>query len=931
MFVRFARAAAAAALCLALAPGFAQKKVLDHDVYDIWWTLGAPAISHDGNWVTYTLNSRATSTFLVLVNATSGEEVLRVENFRSQAYSHDGRYLMYIDVPTDEERRNGGVIQFVARHLADGTEIRIDGGDQYTMAGEGTRFVLVRASADDTEGGENNEPPAETDSDSVQDGDLPERKRGHSTGRAHLLLDLETGVQHNLGSVRTAAWMEDESAMFVEIAAEGNTPDILKRIDLPSRAETVLFEGRARFTNLRVHQDGSLVFHSDKDAYGPEDAAWGIYVVDAASNQIQTVLDPSYEAFDNETYSFVTNASTFSENGRRIFFQIELRPLPEPEEEINVRVDVWHYLDPQVQSVQLNRVQNNQGNPRFLHFFDRQTGEITRVETQRWPNVTIADQRNGRFGLAQTNEPYAVENTWGVYPTDYALLNVETGEYQVVGERWFGNMFLSRGGRFLMLWDENEQTLIAHEIATGNRMDLTAKVPTQLFQDIDRPAQPGLHGVVGYLPDDEAVILMDRTDLWVVPLVEGGRVYSLTGEMGARRDITYRLLRLNADEEAVVDFDTRTYFTVFDNRNKRSGLAVLEPGQRFPEIVVLSDHFYSGWNKARDSERMIYRRERFEEFPNVWVVDNTQLDNPRQVSDANPQQAEYNWGTAELIRFTSTDGVPLDAVLIKPEDFDPGKKYPLISYFYEQNSQNLHRYRAPAPSASIINQAMFASNGYVIVIPDIHYKEGYPGQSAMHSIVPAVQEVLRRGYIDPDRMGIQGQSWGGYKVAYMITQTNMFAAAGSGAPVSNMISAYSGIRYGSGLLRQMQYEVGQSRIGGSLWEWPMRYYENSPVFFADRVQTPLLMMHNDGDGAVPWTEGVQFYGALRRFGKPVWMLNYNGEEHNLTQWRNRLDYSIRLHQFFDHYLKGEPMPEWMKYGIPARNKGRTLGLDLVED
>jgi dipeptidyl aminopeptidase/acylaminoacyl peptidase len=219
----------------------------------------------------------------------------------------------------------------------------------------------------------------------------------------------------------------------------------------------------------------------------------------------------------------------------------------------------------------------------------------------------------------------------------------------------------------------------------------------------------------------------------------------------------------------------------------------------------------------------------------------------------------------------------------------------------------------------------------VVFVPDITYRDGFPGQSAYDAVVSGTQAMVERyPFIDRHRMGLQGQSWGGYQIAYLVTQTNMFRAAMAGAPVSNMVSAYGGIRWGSGMSRQFQYEQTQSRIGGTLWEKPFRYIENSPVFFADKIETPLLMMHNDDDGAVPWYQGIELYTAMRRLEKPVWMLVYNGEAHNLREWPNRVDLSIRMYQFFDHYLKDEPAPVWLKEGRPYIDKEKTDAYELME-
>jgi dipeptidyl aminopeptidase/acylaminoacyl peptidase len=299
-----------------------------------------------------------------------------------------------------------------------------------------------------------------------------------------------------------------------------------------------------------------------------------------------------------------------------------------------------------------------------------------------------------------------------------------------------------------------------------------------------------------------------------------------------------------------------------------------------------------------------------------------------RISDANPQQENFIWPKVQMVEWTSFSGEKLKGLLYVPENLDPGKKYPMMVYFYERNAENIYRHQHPAPSRSTINKPLYTSNGYVVFVPDITYKEGYPGQSAYNAIVSGTQHVINTfPFIDEKRMALQGQSWGGYQIAYLITQTDLYAAAMAGAPVSNMTSAYGGIRWQTGLSRMFQYEQTQSRIGGTLWDKPLHYIENSPVFYAPKVNTPLLMMHNDNDGAVPWYQGIEYFVALRRLNKPVWMLSYNDEPHNLnaSSWANRVDLSKRMFQFFNHYLKGEAMPEWMEKGVPAIEKGENLG------
>jgi dipeptidyl aminopeptidase/acylaminoacyl peptidase len=305
---------------------------------------------------------------------------------------------------------------------------------------------------------------------------------------------------------------------------------------------------------------------------------------------------------------------------------------------------------------------------------------------------------------------------------------------------------------------------------------------------------------------------------------------------------------------------------------------------------------------------------RFDEYPDLHVTDST-FRSLSKVTNGAAQLQPFTWGTGELVSFRNSDGVALKAALYKPQNFDPKKKYPMLVYIYEGLSQNVHNFVNPAPSHNI-NLAYYVSNGYLILTPDIVYTQGQPGQSALKCVLPAIDKVVDLGIVDEARIGIQGHSWGGYQIAYMVTQTNRFRAVEAGAPVGNMTSAYSGIRWGSGMPRQFQYEQTQSRIGLPLYDAPHKYMENSPIFHINRVKTPMLLLHNDNDDAVPWYQGIELYLALRRTGKEAYLFSYNGEFHGLRRRHNQKDYARRMQQFFDYFLKDAAKPEWMEKGVP---------------
>jgi len=393
----------------------------------------------------------------------------------------------------------------------------------------------------------------------------------------------------------------------------------------------------------------------------------------------------------------------------------------------------------------------------------------------------------------------------------------------------------------------------------------------------------------------------------------------VTDSAGTRAGTVLRVVDLDP-EDRYIDPTQPILLSAFNEITKQSGFMRDRLGvTAAPESLLMEDASWRLLGKARRSAELLLTRSTYHDFPNLRV--GTSVAQTAVISDVNPQQKAVSWGTNELVQWQSMDGRTLQGILFKPEGFDPAQKYPMVTYFYESLSDGLHSYVAPG-GRNTINPTVYTSLGYLVFFPDIAYQDGYPGQSALKSIVPGIQSLIARGFVDPKRIGTAGQSWGGYQTAYMISQTNLFAAAFAGAPVANMTSAYGGIRWESGLARAFQYEKSQSRIGGSMWQYPMRFIENSPLFYTDRIQTPVLIMSNDADGAVPWYQGIEWFVALKRFGKEAYLLNYNNDGHNPRKRANQKDVDRRMQEFFGHHLKGEPTPDWMRHGIPFLHKGR---------
>jgi dienelactone hydrolase len=557
------------------------------------------------------------------------------------------------------------------------------------------------------------------------------------------------------------------------------------------------------------------------------------------------------------------------------------------------------------------------------------------------PGVSIGVGGDADIGIGTSSDRYGIENTWespGLQ--DVYFVNLETGERELFMERVQGvNLSLSPNGKYFTWFDRVKQTWFVKDRETEKVLDLKDAIPTALHDEThDSPSLAGAYGSPGWTDDDAAFLVYDSHDIWAVDPKGFWPARTITEGVGRRDDIQFRMSGgrggrggRGGGPRRTIDPTEPVLLSARHEATKDQGYyRDRVQGDSRPEKLIMAPKSFSTPNKADDADVQLFTRSSFDEFADLWVSD-TNFRSMRKMTDANPQQKEFTWGTAELVKWTSSNGDPLQGILYKPEGFDAAKKYPMMVYFYETNANSLHRYVTPSAGGSSINYAFYVSRGYLLFVPDIIYRIGYPGQSAMHCVMPGIGSLIDKGFVDEKRIGVQGHSWGGYQIAYMVTQTDIFAAAEAGAPVSNMFSAYGGIRWASGVNRAFQYERTQSRIGGSIWDYPLRFLENSPIFYADKVDTPLLMLHNDEDGAVPWYQGIEYYIALRRNGRPVWMLNYNGEAHGLRQAKNQRDWTIRMQQFFDHYLKDEPAPVWLAEGVPATMKGRTLGLEPAEN
>ena len=800
-------------------------------------------------------------------------------------------------------------------------------------------------------------------------------KKEKKAGTPLTLVNLSTGVQRTFPDVSSFAFskygenlvfatsvkMDEDSKKPSKEKPEEKSKDKAAKaetsgdgvfvIALKTLAKTQIAEGLGNYKRFAFNEDGKqLAFITDKDDYESKTPSWSLYHWKVKTKQAKKIAAEGEEGIAENWWVAPDSSQLFSEDGKRLYF--ETAPIPEQvmkqrkndkeeEDDDVVKLDIWHWQDPQLQPQQLIQA-NRERNRDYRAAYVLKTKKIVQLATLEIPNVAIDSRSESKHALASTDLPYRKMMSWDLPGfNDAWLVNLDTGKRERILERvkWFAGM--SPEGKYITWFDGEKQNWFAKKTADaqGKAVNISKDIKFPLYNELhDTPNIARPYGSAGWLVDDEAILVYDRYDIWKLDPTGKSKPVCVTENYGRDNEIQFRYLRLDREDRAI-DADKVMMLSAMDMKTKASGYWKLTADAKEKSDskkldsgltkMIMLDENVRGLTKAQDADNVLFSRSTFRMSPDLWHGD-MDFKKIHRLSDINPQQEDYRWGTAELVQWKSQDGEELDGLLYKPDGFDPSKKYPLMVYFYERNSNNLHRYYAPAAGRSIINFSFYVSRGYVVFIPDIPYTTGEPGESAEKAILPGVESLVKQGFVDEAKIGMQGHSWGGYQTAYLVTQTDMFACAESGAPVSNMTSAYGGIRWGTGMSRMFQYERTQSRIGEDLWSAREKYIRNSPVFYADKINTPLLILHNDEDGAVPWYQGIELFVALRRLEKPAWMLNYNGNPHWVMGDKNRRDFATRMQQFFDHYLMDAPEPEWMALGVPAVKKGKEFGLELME-
>lgn len=911
---------------------FAQKKVINHEAYNLWKTIPQAKISNYGNFGAYIIKPHLGDGFGVYYHTKTlkADTVSRVKSF---TFGANDNFLVAKITPGYDTLRTLEFEKTPKKEWVKDSLYIIDLEKDSIQRFEKVKRYSVNETSDWVAILSFENPKEQV----KQNNCLFRRKKNQpeeytSTGNQLVLINPVTNERIEFSDVTEFEFGRNGEYLFYSQHKKYDVDTIYLHAYHLNTGEK--YEVNERFTTLGKYNfdynGKKLAVLASKDTV-EKNKVFDLYQWNIEKKIFAKLIDTTTVNLKNKT---VSNFSSpyYSRNGEKLFFGIADIPTQEPEDTLldkeKATLDLWHYQDKRLQPQQLIEKSRDEKST-WLSFLDAHTPSNVTILEDDTLDVYLLDHSNSNIAIGVSDNPYQASYNWNYpWPVDYYKVELETGEKQLIGKAIGYRATLSPSGKYFVYFNQDKAQILVKNTETNAINCISCLRDEEWLDDINgMPHDAGPIGYVGFTKEEKSFILYSLYDVWEYNL-ERKTLTSLTNEEGKLNNVEYRL-RLWERDSTYITMDN-AYIKGFNKITKEESVHHIHDHVNHYDLsdVYKTNHSIYNIKKAEKSDAVIFNQRNVRDFPNLHITTKDFID-PTQISNANPQQEEYNWATVEQITWTSYAGDSLSGLVYKPENFDPNKKYPLLIYYYELYSDKLNNHYYPKPTASNIYGTEYASAGYIVFYPDVRYKSGYPAQGAYDCIMSGTDKMLELyPNIDSTKMGLQGQSWGGYQTTQLITMTNRYAAAMAGAPVSNMFSAYGGIRWGSGLNRQFQYEKTQSRIGKTIWEAPELYVENSPIFGVPKIETPLLIMHNDGDGAVPWYQGIEMFVGMKRLGKPVWMLNYNGDKHNLYDKANRIDLSIRMRQFFDHYLLDKPAPRWLVEGIPATVKGKEYRLEV---
>ncbi|TSJ36576.1 S9 family peptidase [Mucilaginibacter corticis] len=881
-------------------PDIAHKKTLDLESIKKWPEIDNEIISRDGVFIAYNIQNTDGSNELVVKSIATHREI-KLGNGKESKFTNDSHFLFFKTTADSiwKVELYSGKLEFV------------DQGQYLELPGSNSNWVIYK--------------PTKSKGWTIYNA-ISGKKGEYNTAvecffshTGQDVLIYKTGSQENKNADYVLSWLNLENDKEIQIY-KGN------------RLSNVVFDFNDQQLAF-ISSNGESTYRGNKIWYYKKGTQGAKILIDS-------VVEDLPHSYVGEKKMF------FDKQGKRLFFYSGNRVARKSEDESvkGTMVNVWNYKDEELQSDQLNSIQERSISRKLcLSVIDVENSEKVIQLQQVSDMMLIGLNATEDFALFTANiNGDSRENSWRLTARpDIYIVNTKDGSRKLIKSRLRGfDVRFSVGGKYVIWYDNQLNAWFTYNVRTENTVNITSNLKSRIDAENDANALSSIsEGIAGWLGNDHLLLIYDRNDIWAIDPEGEKQPINVTNGYGKAHNIRFRRLdfgtnHFNLNDTIILSaFNTKTkqagFFSVSLGRDNLRKLVMADKGYYFPPRYGSSILGKAQFKPVRATNNNVFLTRIMSggEYSNLYYT--SDFTSFSQLTSLSPQK-DYNWYKEQLIHWKLPNGNETSGILYKPEDFDNTKRYPVIFYYYERESDYLNSFITPNLSDGTISIPWLVSHGYIVCVPDIyHYIAGYPSKNAYNAVVSAADYLSKLPWINKNKMALAGHSFGGYETNCILTQTSIFAAAFEAAGICNVIDDYLEPRRKDGMGRiGFYYETGQGRMASSFWENPKRYIDNSPIFEAAKVNTPLLIMHNTNDVAVPWTQGYVWFNALQRLGKEVWMLQYDNEGHVMSDDQNKVDFSQRVMQFFDYYLMGKQAPKWLKYGIPASMKGTDNGLKI---
>lgn len=864
---------------------YAQKKPLDHSVYDGWQSLSNLTLSENGHWISYSIEPQVGDNLLVIENPEKGKKIVIPRGTKAAFTDGSGFLVCTIKPPHQLTETTKEKISDTLAVLNLKTNETWKRGGVQSFSLKSENWIIFRTSA------------------------RPENLS---------VRNLVSGEEFEFDKVQSYKFIGSTNGLLLLLRDDKeHGRSFISIKDFRTMTFDTLVSEKGKIWNFNLSNN------QDKLAYIIETGqSLQIKQYDFFSKEFNAIIDDK----DLPDSLQLNSARTpfYSENDERLYFGAKRRVRHNTHIEDTDRstVEIWRYNDTNYFPTQVKSKQfGSDWDFLTVYNFASSSHSILERGIIRVPRV-----KSNHILLGKSNFSLTAASQWsGAYNREFDLYNInpDNGSLSLIEKSipsCSGVDVIQILDRYFVWYDCIKKDYFAWD--GKNIQNISEKISVPLY-DIswDKPGNPLPYGIMGWVEKDSAVLIYDQFDIWKVDVNGKKQPVNLTQSEGRKQNTEIRYaFKKPGVIDVKIDLNHTTLLKTFNFKDRSSGLSILTPSsQNYIKLQVPGSGFYIDF-VSQANEKLIYTKENYQNSPDLYY---SRIDykkgtlTEKKITSLNPQQSAYTWGTSELYHWTTFNGHKAEGIVYKPENYDPKKKYPLICHYYEGLrvfGPDLNKYEAPSPSRQSINISYFVSRGYVVFVPGISFTLGETCASTYDFVVSGVESLIKEGFIDKNKMGIQGGSFGGYETFCLITKTNMFKAAWASVPVGNLITQY-GLTHGLGGAGHGLVENGQFRMNAKLWDDVDRYIENSPYFHLENVTTPTVIVSNENDPITRLENGIEMFLGMRRLEKKVWLLTYRGERHALDKRENQMDLQKRMSVYFDYYLRDCPPPIWLTEDI----------------